>query len=101
MKPTKPDHIAQSAWDDVDSPVLTEAKMAGMRPLAEVDPELAAWAKRGRGQRGKQKAPTKIAMALRLDPDVLDAYKSTGKGWQSRMNETLRKGAESIRISRS
>jgi uncharacterized protein (DUF4415 family) len=31
-------------------------------------------------------------VSLRIDPDVLEAYKATGKGWQSRMNEALRRG---------
>jgi uncharacterized protein (DUF4415 family) len=28
---------------------------------------------------------------MRLDPDVLEAYKATGPGWQSRINRDLRK----------
>ena len=28
---------------------------------------------------------------MRLDADVLDAYKATGVGWQSRLNSDLRK----------
>jgi uncharacterized protein (DUF4415 family) len=28
---------------------------------------------------------------MRLDADVLDAYKATGSGWQSRINGDLRK----------
>ena len=28
--------------------------------------------------------------AIRLDADLLDAFKSTGKGWQTRMNAALR-----------
>ena len=39
--------------------------------------------------RGKQKAPTKRMVSLRMDPDVLAAYRATGKGWQSRMHDTL------------
>ncbi|HWK46617.1 MAG TPA: BrnA antitoxin family protein [Stellaceae bacterium] len=30
-------------------------------------------------------------MTLRLDGDVLDAFKSGGPGWQTRINEALRK----------
>lgn len=40
-------------------------------------------------KRGKQKAPTKQATTLRLDPEILDAFKATGKGWQTRMNAAL------------
>lgn len=42
-----------------------------------------------RRRRGKQKAPTKQMVSIRLDPSVLDAYRATGKGWQSRMHQTL------------
>ena len=42
-------------------------------------------------RRGKQKTPTKKAVSVRLDADVLDAYKATGAKWQSRINSDLRK----------
>jgi uncharacterized protein (DUF4415 family) len=35
----------------------------------------------------------KQAISLRVDADVLDHYKATGPGWQSRMNEALRKAS--------
>ena len=45
-----------------------------------------------RVQRGRPKSPApKISTTLRLDPEVLEAFKSSGPGWQSRMNEALRK----------
>lgn len=40
--------------------------------------------------RGKQKAPTKVATTIRLDPAILDYFKSQGKGWQTAMNNALR-----------
>nr|WP_245506116.1 BrnA antitoxin family protein [Rhizobium leguminosarum] len=30
-------------------------------------------------------------MSIRLDPEVIDTFKAEGEGWQSRINETLRK----------
>ena len=33
----------------------------------------------------------KQAVSLRLDADVLAAYRKTGEGWQTRINEDLRK----------
>lgn len=42
--------------------------------------------------RPKSDAP-KLATSLRLDPDVLDHYRATGPGWQSRINQALRKAA--------
>jgi uncharacterized protein (DUF4415 family) len=48
--------------------------------------------KRVRRGRPKSAAP-KRATNLRLDPDVLDHYRATGPGWQSRINQALRKAA--------
>jgi uncharacterized protein (DUF4415 family) len=45
------------------------------------------------GQRGRQKAPQKKLVSLRLSPEVLSYFKSTGAGWQSRIDEALRKVA--------
>jgi uncharacterized protein (DUF4415 family) len=44
-------------------------------------------------QRGRPPlgAAAKVRVALRLDPDVLAAYKRHGAGWQSRINADLRR----------
>jgi uncharacterized protein (DUF4415 family) len=47
-----------------------------------------------RGKRGPQKAPTKKMVSLRLSAEVVDHFKSTGRGWQTRIDSTL---AESIK----
>jgi uncharacterized protein (DUF4415 family) len=45
-------------------------------------------------RRGRPKsASPKEAVNLRLDPDVLEYFRNTGPGWQSRINEALRKAA--------
>lgn len=36
----------------------------------------------------------KEAVKLRLDADVLEHFRSTGPGWQTRINETLRQAAK-------
>lgn len=33
---------------------------------------------------------TKTPIKLRLDPDIIDAFKASGRGWQTRMNDALR-----------
>ena len=41
---------------------------------------------------GRPKSPApKRQVTLRLDPDVLDRFRATGPGWQTRINEALRK----------
>jgi uncharacterized protein (DUF4415 family) len=32
-----------------------------------------------------------VNQTLRLDQDVLDAYRQAGRGWQTHMNEVLRR----------
>ncbi|WP_290793084.1 BrnA antitoxin family protein [Asticcacaulis sp.] len=72
---------------DPDNPELTDEQLANMRPFAEVFPELAASIRRGR----PPLETPKQSVHLRLDADVLAAWRATGAGWQSRMNEALRK----------
>jgi uncharacterized protein (DUF4415 family) len=44
---------------------------------------------RRRGQRGKQKTPTKVRVSLRLPADVVTHFRATGKGWQTRIDQAL------------
>jgi uncharacterized protein (DUF4415 family) len=46
--------------------------------------------KRKQGQRGPGKRPPKIAINIRLSPEVLDAFKATGDGWQTRVDGALK-----------
>ena len=41
------------------------------------------------GVRGPQKAPTKIALSLRLSPQVVEAFRASGEGWQTRIDVVL------------
>ncbi len=42
-------------------------------------------------RRGRPKArTTKQLLTVRYDKDIVEAFKATGKGWQSRMNDALR-----------
>jgi uncharacterized protein (DUF4415 family) len=47
--------------------------------------------------RGRQKAPTKELAAIRLDRATLDAFRATGRGWQSRMGAILKEAAGNLR----
>jgi len=74
---------------DSENPEWTARDFVRAKRLHEI-PALAALSKR-RGERGPQKAPTKQQVTLRLDRDVLERFRSTGPGWQSRINNALRK----------
>ena len=76
---------------DPENPEWTEEDFRNARPFAEVFPEWAAEIRRARG-RPKSETPRKV-VSIRLDQDVIDTYRATGKGWQARMNADLRKAA--------
>ena len=78
---------------DEDNPPLTAADWQNMIPIEEAPPELlakilAAFPKTK--LRGPQKLPTKEAVSIRLSSEVLDHYRSTGRGWQTRIDEALK-----------
>ena len=78
---------------DAENPEWTAEDFRRARPLSEF-PEIVEAILRYRGQRGKQKAPTKELISLRVDRDVVEAYRATGRGWQTRANEALRSYAK-------
>jgi uncharacterized protein (DUF4415 family) len=65
---------------DPDNPPMDEAFMAGMKPSRRGRPAL---------DPGERKVP----VTMRLSPDILNHFKEGGKGWQTRMEEALRKVA--------
>lgn len=66
--------ITKAALSDPDNLPLTDAELVKMRP-ARV--------------RGSQKFPTKIPVSIRLTPDVVNFFRSQGKGWQTKINAVL------------
>ncbi len=76
---------------------VTTAKLPKKTSAKVSDPDNPAWTENMLGApvvrrgRGPQAAPTKVLTSLRLDADVLDYFKSQGTGYQSRINDTLRK----------
>ena len=46
--------------------------------------------KRKPGQRGPGKRPPKVAINIRLSPEVLEAFKSTGDRWQTKVDGALK-----------
>jgi len=86
---------------DEDAPELTDAELGEMRPAAEILPAdfYAMVTKRPRGR--PKAAETKIPVTLRLDREVVEAFKRKGPGWQTRMNAALKEAvaapAETLR----
>ena len=69
---------------------LTERELKKFRPLSEVNPSLLAKIKKGIGERGVQKSPTKIPISIRVSPEVAEYFRSAGKGWQGRIDNILK-----------
>ncbi|BBD00325.1 MULTISPECIES: BrnA antitoxin family protein [Sphingobium] len=70
-----------------DNPEWTKEDFARAVPFNEAFPDLAATIRR----RGAQKTPTKVSTTVRLDQDVLAKLKAGGPGWQTRLNDVLRR----------
>lgn len=68
--------ITAAAMTDLDNPPLADGVGAQFKP-----------ARRPRG-RPVQEA-TKVPTTMRLDSVVVDSFKATGDGWQTRINEAL------------
>ena len=72
----QPPKTISKKWIDPDNPPWTEDRLGP--PVF----------KRGRGP---QKAPTKILTTVRLDADVIAYFRAQGRGYQTRINDELRK----------
>lgn len=69
---------------------LTAGDFAQFQPAENLIPGITEGMKRLRGQRGKQKEPTKIQKTLRLSPEVVTYFQRQGKGWQSNLDKVLK-----------
>lgn len=77
---------AETTWvDPDDAPELTAEWFAGA-DLYEGEKLIR------KGGRPKSENP-KRAVNIRLDADLLEHLRASGPGWQSRVNETLRKAS--------
>ena len=79
---------------DTDNPEATKEWFARARPARDVLPELVGEAtakdmlapKRGRPPLGQ----TKEHVNIRLDADIVQSFRASGAGWQTRLNNALR-----------
>jgi uncharacterized protein (DUF4415 family) len=73
---------------DHENPEWSRKDFERALPFSGLPPELRRTLS-GR-TRGSQRAPKKVPVSIRLSPDVLEALRSTGVGWQARVDEILR-----------
>jgi uncharacterized protein (DUF4415 family) len=78
--------ITAAARNDPDAQPLTPKQLKEMVPL--------------RTLRGRPKSDNKkLLVSVRYSPEVVAYFKSTGEGWQSRMDEALREYVEQHRAA--
>lgn len=78
--------ITAAARSDPDAQPLTPKQLKSMVPLRTL---------RGRPKSGNKK----LLVSVRYSPEVVAYFKSTGDGWQSRMDEALREYVEQHRAA--
>jgi uncharacterized protein (DUF4415 family) len=90
-KDFEPGRGTKDDWEAMDSPELAGEQLTQAKPFGEAFPDLAARIKRGRGRPPVENP--KEHVSLRLSREVLQHYRSTGPGWQGRIDADLRKVA--------
>lgn len=65
---------------------LTSEDLQSFKPVQEVLP---MGLLHKLGVRGPQKAPTKDRINIRLSHDVVEHFRATGPGWQTRIDQAL------------
>ncbi|MDF3835541.1 BrnA antitoxin family protein [Cupriavidus basilensis] len=74
--PEEDEAIKRGIAQDPDTYEVSSEDFKKMKPL---------------GKRGRPKAShTKELVSIRYDVEVLDAFRSSGEGWQTRMNDALK-----------
>lgn len=72
---------------DDDNPEWGAEDFKNAKPFSALPATLQT--KLARRARGAQVAPTKERITIRLSPDVVETFRATGAGWQTRMDGAL------------
>jgi uncharacterized protein (DUF4415 family) len=89
---------------DKENPEWTEQDFQVARPAADLLADIygAEVAGEMAKPRGRPKAVvTKAHVNIRLDADVLEAFKAGGRGWQTRVNRALREWLKENKLEKS
>lgn len=95
----KPETDNLTKWPEVSALTDADIRHDSDSPATSVDDWEGAFvchnahelhAETTRRKRGANKRATKEQVAIRLDAEVLAAFRATGRGWQTRMNEVLK-----------
>jgi uncharacterized protein (DUF4415 family) len=75
-------NINKAEQHDIENPEWTDEMFKKAEPANKIMPRITG--------RGKQKKPVKISTTIRLSEEVISHFKSSGKGWQSRIDTILK-----------
>ena len=92
--PEEETNIQRGIAADPDSPELTDAQLAEMRPASEALPKAVYAELTKRRGRPPGVMPAKVLVSVRVAPDVLAKLRASGPGWLTRAEEALNKLAE-------
>jgi len=76
--------------DEFEQALLRSLDQAKRGEYARVSTPQDILARRRGRPAGSVKEDRKVQTAIRFDPDVLQALRSTGRGWQTRVNDVMR-----------
>lgn len=76
---------------DEDNPEWTEEDFARARPASELPPRLLAVFPNAKLRGGRPPGSDKQLVSIRLDKDVVEKFRATGPGWQTRINAALKR----------
>jgi len=86
--------------DKDDAPELTREMMKRGRRGRDALPEaVLSQFRRGPGRPPAERP--KVPVSIRLDKDVVDHFKATGEGWQTRINSILREATAGQSVARN
>jgi uncharacterized protein (DUF4415 family) len=79
---------------DPDDVVITDEMFARAKRRDDLPAEMERLLPRRRGP-GKKKLP-KVSLTLRISQPAVEAFRATGDGWQTRMNDALERAAKRL-----
>jgi uncharacterized protein (DUF4415 family) len=75
---------------DPENPEWTEADFAAAKGPEALPPRLLAAFPNTKARGGRPPGSDKQLVSIRLDKEVVEKFKATGPGWQTRINAALR-----------
>lgn len=83
-----------------ENPEWTDEDFAKAKPASEMPDKMLSFFKKTKARLGRPPAEVKkVPVKLRLDPEVVDALRASGPGWQTRINAMLASKIKNGKVS--